>query len=87
MLSASVPPEVKKISPGSAPMDCAIRLRTTSTSTFAPRPLRCVLDGLPKLSIIRIISSLTRGSKGVVAALSKKITPISVQLGLLKDRS
>jgi len=33
-----------------------------------------VLEGFPKFSIIRTISSFTRGSKGVVAALSKKTT-------------
>ena len=78
ILSASVPPEVKKISLGCAPIVCAMRLRTTSTSTLAPRPLICVEDGFPKFSIIRIISSLTRGSSGVVAALSKNITPMVV---------
>ena len=47
MLSPSVPPEVKQISSGLAPRNCATRPRASSSAVRASRPHRCVLDGLP----------------------------------------
>ena len=45
VLSASVPPEVKKISEGDAFKIVAIVLRAFSTATLACRPWECIDDG------------------------------------------
>ena len=72
ILLASVPPEVKKISPIEAFSACAICLRACSTAARALRPSSWIEDGLPDSSrSARSIVSTTAGSGGVVAAWSK----------------
>ena len=50
MLLASVPPEVKTTSAGSAPTSAATWRRASSTSPRALRPTRCTDDGLPPVA-------------------------------------
>ncbi len=72
VLSASVPPEVKMISPGVQCSSSAIFLRADSMAARTFLPCAWVEDGLPKSSSIKgFIASNTSGSSGVVAALSR----------------
>ncbi len=72
-LFASVAPEVRMISRGSAPISAATSARAASTAASASRPSACsALCGLPKRSVNQgSIASTTRGSQGVVAWLSR----------------
>ena len=71
-LSASVPPLVKKISPGEQPNILAMLPRASSISPFTFLPWAWVELGFPKWSrITGIIASTTSSAMGVVAALSR----------------
>ena len=71
-LSASVPLPVKTTPCGDAPTSSATCRRAFSTAARAVRPSTCKLDGFPKQSSRYGCSAArTRGSIGVVAALSK----------------
>ena len=71
MLSASVPPPVKTISPSCAPSNFAMRTRASSIAARASRPNTCTLLALPKCSRrYGNIASSTAGSSGVVALWS-----------------
>ena len=52
-LSASLPPEVKMISRGSAPIMAAISARDASSVSLASCPSLYRLDGFPHVSLIR----------------------------------
>ena len=70
-LSASLPPEVKMISLGEAPMQAAIRSRASSRASLArwPRPYR--LEGLPQVSSMQFsMAFMAAPLIFVVAALS-----------------
>ena len=72
ILSASVPPDVKKISPGSQDKISATLDLDFSIADLISLPLLCIDDGFPNpFSIYGIILSNTFFSIGVVAALSK----------------
>ena len=68
MLFASVAPEVKTISRGSAPIRAAMWARASSTAASAARPMACsALCGLAKFSSHHgRMAVSTRGSTGVV---------------------
>jgi hypothetical protein len=71
-LSASVPPDVKRISPGVQFNNSAIFFLEDSIAALTLRPCEWVEDGFPKSSSIKgLMASKTSGSSGVVAALSK----------------
>jgi len=70
-LSASLPPEVKMISPGSAPRHPATRARASLSASSASWPKVYRLEGLPhSLSMASIMAARAAGETGVVAALS-----------------
>ena len=74
-LSASLPPEVKYISRGSAPMTAAIRSRASSSASLARCPWVYRLEGLPQVSCIKAVMVCIAASLiFVVAALSAYIT-------------
>ena len=67
-LLASLPPPVKTISSGDAPINAATCARAFSTAAWAIRPYSCELDGLPNASSRNgSMASRTAGSIGVVA--------------------
>ena len=66
-LLASVPPEVKITSAGSAPRICATVSLESSQARRADRPKACRLSALPAARKYGRIASSTSGSKGVVA--------------------
>src|SRR5579884_1356495 len=71
-LSASVPPAVNTMSPGSAPRAWAICWRASSTAWRARRASEWLPDGLPKRSPSQgSIASRASGRSGVVAAWSR----------------
>jgi hypothetical protein len=64
----SLPPLVKMISSERQPRSVAICPRAVATAARAGRPAQWGLEGLPKASsIIRRITSATRGAIGVLA--------------------
>ena len=70
-LSASLPPEVKVISLGEAPIQAAIRSRASSRTSLARWPSPYRLEGLPQVSSIQFSMALMAASLiWVVAALS-----------------
>src|SRR5688572_14850305 len=72
MLSASVPPEVKKISAGVTFSSFATALREFSMAERVLRPKEWMEEGLPKsISSTGSMAFKTSLSKGVVAALSR----------------
>ena len=70
-LFASVPPEVKTTSAGSAPRMRATVSRARSQARRAARPAACRLSGLPPASQCGRIASRTSGSSGDVALWSR----------------
>ena len=71
-LSLSVPPDVKYISLGFAPIALAIFSLASSTALLASLPQKCWEEALPKTSVkYGVISLSTSGSVYVVAELSK----------------
>jgi hypothetical protein len=71
-LSDSVPPLVKTISDVSAPMSSATAERASSSSALARWPKWWTLDALPNSPVsVRLTTSATAGSTGVVALWSK----------------
>ena len=71
MLSDSVPPEVKSTSEGRTPSASAIRSRDSSTTRRAARPGVCNELALPTCRMVRVTTSTTSSSTGVVAAWSR----------------
>ena len=71
-LLASVPPDVKTISRGSAWRRVATRSCASSSAARAARPNACADDGLPNASVrYGSIASRTSRRSGVVAAWSR----------------
>ncbi len=70
-LFASVPPEVKTTSSGSAPRIAATVSLACSQALLAARPAACRLSALPPASQCGRIASSTSGSSGVVALWSR----------------
>jgi hypothetical protein len=63
---------VKRISDGDAPMRAATDARARSTASRAAAPRAWIEDGFPRLAPrCGSMASSTRGSRGVVAALSR----------------
>ena len=67
----SVPPEVKTISSGCAPIASATTARDSSSRVRAARPGPWMLSGSPKESSAAITASRAAGSSGVAEALSR----------------
>ncbi len=73
-LFASVPPEVKVISSGRAPIRSATAARALSTASRARRPPSWRVEGFPGRSRrAAVIASRTAGSSGVVALWSRSM--------------
>ena len=86
-LSASVPPLVKTISWGRAPIRSATAARAPSTWALAVWPNMCTLEALPNCSRrTGIIASSTAGASGVVALWSRYVrTPGNLTTGALRQ--
>ena len=71
-LSASVPPPVNTIPPGSTPRQAAATSRASSMAARAARATACEPDGLPNRSVSQgSMAAAASGRSGVVAAWSR----------------
>ncbi len=67
----SVPPDVKTISSGCAPIAAATTARDPSRMPRASRPGAWMFNGSPNASSAAIVASRAAGSNGVADALSR----------------